>query len=510
MSMPGALPQSRSRVNDWLCLLGIVSVFTFGQAMTAPTVLHHDLWHQMALARKALSTGQVPLRDSFAYTPTLNPVVHHEWGAGVIGLAVTRLGGGPGLVAWNELVLAALTTFLVLRLRADGVPWLIGLLAAAFPIAAGILSFPPVVAQIYSILFCAVLLLWLKKDEQGLRGWILPWLAICLLWANLHGGMIIGIAIVSAYGVEAALRGKPWRHLLLVLAGMLAAMAFTPFGISYYRYIARALTMPRPIISEWNPAWLFAKFGLQQFLFLASALVAAIVFWRCGWKACHGIVIVAVLAIASARSEKVMTFYALVWLVTIPRSICTGRLAEAAERLVREESVPLGIVFSVLMLVSAWGLWHRGFWDLNISGASRSGPGTICYPVGPVQYIASHDFQGNVLTDFQDGAYVSWKLAPKVKVGCDSRYEAAYPAEFVERVVRMFSAGDLKSLDDITRSYPTDLVLSRSAQPLTAKLETAAVWSKVYEDDVYVLFARPGLKLPYEERTGERITGSIP
>jgi len=98
-----------------------------------------DLWHQLALAREALQSGRLPLRDSFAYTPTLPVIVHHEWGAGVLGLAILRLLGPSGLMLWNFLLGAgALSLALsIARRRGASVRILIlcGLLAA--PLVAG-------------------------------------------------------------------------------------------------------------------------------------------------------------------------------------------------------------------------------------------------------------------------------------------------------------------------------------------------------------------------------------
>ncbi len=51
------------------------------------TVVDLDLWHQMALVREGIRLGYFPLKDQFAYTPTIFPSVHHEWGSGAMGNA---------------------------------------------------------------------------------------------------------------------------------------------------------------------------------------------------------------------------------------------------------------------------------------------------------------------------------------------------------------------------------------------------------------------------------------
>ena len=47
-----------------------------------------DMWHEMSLFRQTLIEGSVPTEDRFAYTPTVSPSIHHEWGAGAIFYAV--------------------------------------------------------------------------------------------------------------------------------------------------------------------------------------------------------------------------------------------------------------------------------------------------------------------------------------------------------------------------------------------------------------------------------------
>ena len=51
------------------------------------TFVDPDIWHEMALFREALALGYLPLADQFAYTPTVYPSVHHEWGTGASSLS---------------------------------------------------------------------------------------------------------------------------------------------------------------------------------------------------------------------------------------------------------------------------------------------------------------------------------------------------------------------------------------------------------------------------------------
>ena len=71
----------------------LAALAAFVVSRTAGGVIDLDLFHEMALAREALNLGYVPWTDSFAYTPTVPIVVHHEWGLGIIALFLSKLSG---------------------------------------------------------------------------------------------------------------------------------------------------------------------------------------------------------------------------------------------------------------------------------------------------------------------------------------------------------------------------------------------------------------------------------
>ena len=148
------------------------------------------------------------------------------------------------------------------------------------------------------------------------------------------------------------------------------------------------------------------------------------------------------------------------------------------------------------------------------SGERLTVPGTTAdgapapYPVGPVEYLEQTGTTANVLVPFVAGAYVSWKLHPRVKVSIDSRYEAAYPPERLEEHVDFHSASPRWRA--VLEAYPTDLVLVRSGSEIAARMATQTPWALVYQDDAYSLFSRPGLGLPVVDRRHQRLLGRFP
>ena len=78
-------------------LAAVLALAAMAGYRVSGTVVDPDLWHEMALFRAALALGSLPLHDLFAYTPTVFPSIHHEWGAGAIGYGVAR---GSTAVDW--------------------------------------------------------------------------------------------------------------------------------------------------------------------------------------------------------------------------------------------------------------------------------------------------------------------------------------------------------------------------------------------------------------------------
>jgi hypothetical protein len=162
------------------------------------------------------------------------------------------------------------------------------------------------------------------------------------------------------------------------------------------------------------------------------------------------------------------------------------------------------VMVVLLVLGVALGVQSRA-WRVRIPGTE----GEARYPVGPIDRLAGLGFRGNVLVPFSAGAYVIWKLAPAVRVSIDSRYEAAYPHEALADHLDFFYAAP--RWRRVLESMPaTDVVLVPRRTPIGGLLAREAGWTTAYEDDAWVLFARPGLALPYQDRRGERIEGAFP
>jgi hypothetical protein len=116
-----------------LALLALAVLLLAGMAPSVDL----DVWHAMALFREALREGWIPYQDRLAYTPTVSPTVHHEWGAGAITYVLGIRYGVAGLQLLRlVLVLATVVvTVRVARERGAGTPVLQALAVLGIPMA---------------------------------------------------------------------------------------------------------------------------------------------------------------------------------------------------------------------------------------------------------------------------------------------------------------------------------------------------------------------------------------
>jgi len=232
----------------WLAV-GAIIILTFAE----PTIVDLDLWGSMAMGRETLLQRWAPSKDPFAYVPTLNPIVYHEWLSGVLFYLLVQ---HVGSWAFKPLVItlgvstvgfAALTSR---RLGASYFSLLVVILMALLSIQRG---YSPIRAQAFTFLFFAFFIFLLEQAEQGRRWLLLIIPPVTVIWANLHGGFVAGIGLLFLYMITHFIRGdRPWFLIGISLAAILGTL-LNPYGLDYWWYLQRALLMARPYHPEWAP-----------------------------------------------------------------------------------------------------------------------------------------------------------------------------------------------------------------------------------------------------------------
>jgi hypothetical protein len=503
---PAAVPPARAG----LVLLGLAVLLLSGP----PPFVDPDVYHGLSLVREALSLGEIPRDDRFAYTPTVSPVVHHEWAeAGVLYFIVTYTGGTGLVVLKHSLSLGiAAGVFLLARRRGAS----LGVACSLAPVAIflGWMGLTTVRAQVFTLFFLVVLLWFLEEDRRGKRWWIGPWLALHVVWLNVHGGFVVGCVLFAAHALEQALRRRPTMHLVLAGLAMAALVPLNPWGTAYYGYIWKAVLLDRSVIEEWRPVW--RAWAPITLVYGISLLVAIYGIAKVGLRRAEGWPLVALAAYAALRHQRHLSIHALVWFAHVPAIVqCTelGRALQTSFASPRRWVTPIAGVVAILVIarlirVKPWELQVPANPGDNRITSDSARIEELIYPVGAVAYLREAAFHGNLMVPFLHGAYITWHLYPRVRVSLDGRFEVAYPPGALQesRIFYFASPG----WQEVLARHPTDAVLVPVSLPASKAMREAATWTLVYQDDAYELYARPGLDLPRRDSRGKRFVGSFP
>jgi len=495
--------EARERTGRRLAFAAVAALLLAG--LTQNGFVDPDLWHELALAREAWHVGGLPLRDDFAFTPTVVPVVHHEWGTGALLWAVVSAFGGAGLLVVRYLLVAALALLAWRAARRRGAHWTGFAVLAPVAVVLSWFGFSTVRAQMFTLVMCAWLLLALGRDRDGDRRWIPAWLVGHVIWVNLHAGFVVGLIWVLAHGTEEFLRHRPWRHLAGVALAMAALVLVNPYGTAYVSYLGRALVMDRPLITEWAPVW--AAFGPVIAIFAVSLLVAVYAVWRRGWSGASDVLILALAAYAAARHQRHLALYAVAWVVLVPSWLEPTPLGRAVRELWSSRPRVCSTAALVVALVCSGAALRNRPWELDVPANPGDHP-LLTYPVGAVDYLRETGFAGNALTGFDWGAYVSFQLYPAVRVSMDGRYEVAYPRGSLEDTRAIYAAEE--GWRERLARYAPDVVLAPAGGRLAGGLAETADWTRCYRDDAFEVFARPGLGLPVVDARGRELVGVFP
>jgi hypothetical protein len=230
-----------------------------------------------ALGAAIVHAGRIPASIPYAAAPS------HGWvDVPVLGELVFHwleaLGGDRALVAAQAVAVAATLTLLLRDMRAaraaDGAR---ALVIVAIPFAAVSALFV-VRAQLFSLPLFALLVLLLRGEARSpsRRVWLV--VPLVALWSNLHGAVLIGLAVASAYLVLERMRRERWTALSVLVAAWCALFA-TPALARTGDYYLRVLH-GEPAASGfglWAPLSLYNALDV---LFLVVALPLLWFAWR--------------------------------------------------------------------------------------------------------------------------------------------------------------------------------------------------------------------------------------
>lgn len=506
---PGSRPEARGPGREGAGLpplqMLLVVLFVAVAAVRAPG---YDVWLHLASGRYIWQTGAIPVTDPFSHTALGAPWIYHEWLAALFSYGLHGLGGLRTLALWQALTFGAVLLLLlrVYTLRggtAGAVP--VVLLMADLVLLGNVVLARP---HLFTLLFMAVFLYFLERARQEDRA--LPlWLPLIMaLWANVHGGWILGFVLMGVHllgdGVSAlfvervpvrellrpATRPAPLpasarrlRRLVLLTALCLAAVLANPYGLENLLYPLQ-FVQDRPFlrqIEEWAPPNFQRQVPLEAVML---GCLGVLLLARRRVSLTDGLLalVAAYFSLTASRNTFLLALFVTPALVPLLEDLHRGPIPGPARRLctamarMEGRRIPAAVL---AVAVSTVGV-------LRLAAPLVRSPEEN--PAEAVAYLKKARPPGRLFNDYESGGYLLFHLWPDYPVYVDGRAEVYAKTPAFDRFLRVWNLH--RDWSRILREDRVNTVLVDRRQSLAGLLDASPEWERVHVDERSAVFVR--------------------
>jgi hypothetical protein len=460
--------------------------------------LDTDLWWHMLDGQYITTRHAVPVKDYLSFTFAGRAWVDHEWLADVLLYACYRLAGLWGTIVVFAAVICATFGLVYRRMAITGVNRMLALfvLAAAFVASSATWGARP---QMLTLLFLAVFGFVLDRwSATRKRGLLLVVPLVTVLWTNVHGGWVLGLALL-VLTLVGELCNRLTRHdgawsagdlnwFGGTIAATVVAAALNPAGLHEVLYpLAWILpTLWSNVLSEWVSTDFHQPVSMV-FEAMLLGLLAAVFIARPRLNWTHLFVLLAFTHLALSQARNVAVWAVVVsplvaqYFYTAIRTLARHRTpgTSASLRPGTERTLNVGLILaaSVLYVVEAVHF-------INPSALRRNE--ATQFPAAAVAYMRTHGLPERTLASYSWGGYVLWKLYPRYRDFIDGRANTLFDDGILhDYLVASTAAPGWRTVLD---HYRVGTVLVPPSSPLAQALGNSRTWREAYRDDVADVF----------------------
>lgn len=502
------------KLSSFVLVLAVILTFATG---LLPVNDYDFFWH--------LKTGEwiwhnksLPDKDPFSFTALRSDnydshrpqiILKSYWLSQLFFYALYSLSGFNGIIVFRSFVFCIILVFLWHTMGKEGIDY--RLRAALLILYIFIIrEYQKERPQLFSFLFAPIVLhllngiknsslTGLKNLNNFLRLTGLP--LVMFIWANMHGGFLVGIAFIIAYLTAEWLiflgktKKSPPLRFTCAAAIAIAAVFINPNSYhtitSFFMFYQSML--PDVTLEFLSPLKIFDRLGSNWYSYWFLLILALSVFiFRFGKFNITEKFVLAGTAVASLSSLRYVLFFFIAAIPIIARHInpfITHFFQNAASSLKsRSMNAMLLAVFFILIYCSPLK-----------SMPLKEDIQQDMFPVEAAYFLDNNDLPELMFNDVTWGGYLIWRLYPKYKVFIDSRtlnidiFRQYYSVLDASRKVY---AG-LPEWKGILNTYSVNIILtpltdrySGEVLPLIAELIHDDEWALIYLDSKTSIFLR--------------------
>ncbi|MEK7571521.1 MAG: hypothetical protein AAB553_04550 [Patescibacteria group bacterium] len=447
-------------------------------------------WH-LRLGEFIAQSG-VPRTDPFSYTMPSYPVISHEWLVDRMIAAVYPFIGYSGIAGVFSLFAVGALWFSLQTVAAARKEMWFPFLLVVGSLGIFVGNRPQVVTW-----FLFAFVLWIVRDAHRFIKWqyLLP--LLFLLWANVHGGFVLGLVILTVSTGYWLVQKK----VSAVRAGGIVALSFlasgsTPYGFGMWQEVWTSMADPslRFVIQEWMPAIFTFSLILWLFVVLSCFLVYR---YRDRFSGLD-LLLYGGLLLAGLSSVRHLPLW---MLVALPLTIESLSFFIQDAQKITEGKRRLSQAFRLLLVISMLFFLPDAFAIIR----GISGGYDAKYPIQAVTFLQDKIPTGEIFVPYNWGGYLLWQL-PEKRVFVDGRMPS-WRMETNSAKESAYAFGEYRafleqkvSFTDTTKKYGiTTLVL-----PITRELDPLTQWSIFISNKVFALPLSERALMPQLEKAAQK------
>lgn len=455
----------------FLAALAVFAVTAF-----APGVLNDgDTYWHIAAGQWMLAHRSVLSTDPFSFSMPGAPWHTQEWLSEILLALAYAAATWSGVLVLSAAAAASAAGILTFHLsrRLSSTPLLIIVTVSLACMGPNLLARPHLLALPMLAIWTSGLVR-ARSEHRPPSIWLLPTMTV---WANLHGGFMLGLALVGALGLEAMLETREgrWRHFgewVLFGVGATGAALLTPHGVEGLLFPFKLMTMSGLAhIGEWQATSFESLQPLEIAIFLALFAFAT---RDVRVPVCRFAIALLFLHLALRHSRHQIVFAIVVPLLLADSlgEAFAGVGSMALPSALSNRTITVAIATCVVILSL-----------LRIAmPITRTDD-----PVSPITALAQapHTLARTpVLNDYAFGGYLIFN---GVKPFIDSRADL-YGDAFLERYSAIIQP-DRRVLENTLKQYGIRWTILQTSSPANAVLDIMPGWHRLYADRFAVIHA---------------------
>ena len=470
-----------------------------------------DMWWALRVGKEIVTEGEFIRTDPITYTFGGEPWVSHSWLFDVVLYGMFSWLSYHGLTLLVALLASGIAAVMWFQLRGPAIFRTLMVVFAGLIAAPTWTPRPQMVSMLLLCLTYLILFLYRRSKERRLLFFIPP---MMILWANLHGGYILGLVAIGTL-----LAGEIGDHLLLnttedflkwlqirdlVILFLVTALftLITPYGFGTWEISFSTFNMQvNDLISEWLSPNFHEGSTLPYFisiLVLAGTLASG-KRHRPAWEA----VTIVIFLYFSLNSRRQIGAYAIAVTPILARNLWVflekwwGRVEVFLEKehlkvldWIQKVSTPkaskenkwVNLLVVALFAIVCWGKLIYVSVDYLVEEVLNP----MTFPVEAVRVMNELDTEGQLFNEYDWGGYLSW-WAMDTPLYIDARADL-FGDEFIFRW-----NGLCEGTEDWQAEFDkwgiTQAMLAAN-RPLVRELENHPDWDVVYSDEIVVLLMK--------------------